>query len=199
MSKHGLEVTGVGRVGAVPDVMVLDAGVEVVAQDPGSAYQRATEALTGLREAALAAGIAPVDLQTTQVLLHPVHDRDGVVSGHQASLGLAIVVRDLAGSGSVIDAVTTGAGEHARLNGIRLEHSDPTALADEARRRAFADAKARAMELAQLAGRPLGECAWVAEADDRGPAPRMMAAQMAVDPGQVEQVVSLITRWRFAD
>ena len=61
MSKHGLEVTGVGRGGAVPDVMVLDAGVEVVAQDPGSAYQRATEALTGLREAALAALKAPVD------------------------------------------------------------------------------------------------------------------------------------------
>ena len=50
-----------------------------------------------------------------------------------------------------------------------------------------------------VGGTALGECAWVAEADDRGPAPRMMAAQMAVDPGQVEQVVSLITRWRFAD
>ncbi|MFN8126664.1 MAG: SIMPL domain-containing protein [Candidatus Nanopelagicales bacterium] len=201
MSKHGLQVTGVGRAGAVPDVMVLDAGVEVVAADPGAAYQAATAALAGLRRAAVDAGIAERDLRTSQVLLHPVHDRDGAVSGHQASLGLAIVVRDLSGSGAIIDSVTAGAGEHARLHGIRLEHSDPEVLSEEARRLAFVDARTRAGELAALAGRPLGRCVWVAEGGDASPRPafRAMAAEMAVDPGQVEQTVTLATRWEFAD
>lgn len=197
----GIHVTGTGTAGAAPDVMVVDAGVEVTAADPGAAFERAKEALAGLRQAVLALGVAEKDLQTSQVTLYPTHDRDGNPNGHQAGLGLVITVRDISGSGAVIDAVTAGAGEYARLNGIRLDHSEPQALVSLARRRAVADAQSKAAELAGLVGRSVGKCVRVA--DGASPAPRMMAArampEMAVDAGEVEQTVTVATVWQFAD
>jgi uncharacterized protein YggE len=198
----GIHVTGTGRATAPPDVMVLDAGVEVSATDPGTAFEQAKTAMAGLRDAILARGIEAKDLQTSQVSLHPTHDRDGRVNGHQASLGLRIVVHDIAGSGAVIDAVTAGAGKHARLNGLRLDHSDPVALLTHARVLAVADARAKAQELADLTQRKVGRCVRVEEV---GGAPRMMmartmaAAEMAVDGGEVEQEVTVSTVWDFAD
>jgi len=200
----GIHVTGTGKPGGAPDVMVLEAGVEVVADDPGAAFERAKVALAGLREAVLGQGVEATDLQTSQVNLYPTHDRDGRMNGHQASLGLTITVRDIAGSGAVIDAVTAGAGEHARLSGIRLDHSDPESLVMLARRRAMADARARAVELAGLADRSVGRCVRLEESGGF-PAPRMMAArsmpaaEMMVDAGEVEQTVSVATVWEFAD
>lgn len=195
-------MTGTGKAAAPPDVMVVEAGVEVMAADPGSAFERAKEALAGLRQAVLAQGVATADLQTSQVNLYPTHDRDGNMNGHQASLGLVITVRDISGSGAVIEAVTAGAGDYARLSGIRLEHSDPQTLVSLARQRAVADAQSKAAELAALVGRSVGSCVRV---EDGGgfAAPRMMAArampEMTVDPGEVEQTVTVATVWEFAD
>lgn len=201
----GIHVTGTGRAAGAPDVMVLDAGVEVSAQDPGSAFEQAKAAMSGLRDAVLERGVEQRDLQTSQVALHPMYDRDGQVNGHQASLGLRITVRDIAGSGEIIDAVTAGAGEHARLTGIRLDHSDPVALLSQARSLAVQDARAKAQELADLTHRRVGCCVRVEEVATGG-APRMMmaraamvGAEMAVDGGEVEQDVTVATVWEFAD
>lgn len=199
----GISVTGTGIAGAVPDTMVLQTGVEVTAADPGAAFTAAAAALDAVRAAVISAGVEAADLRTTQVALRPVHDRDGRVNGHEAALGLAVMVRDMGRSGSIIDQVTRAGGTHARLFGMQLEHSDPTELMSRARERAMADARDRAQELARLAGRSLGRCVAVAEPGASGPRPMMAAraggGEMAVDPGQLEQSVSVLTRWEFGD
>lgn len=201
---RGVHAIGTGRAAAAPDVMVIDAGVEVTAADPGAAFEQAKSAMTGLRDAVLSLGVEERNLRTSQVDLHPTYDREGRINGHQASLGLRITVKDIAGSGSVIDAATAGAGEYARLGGIRLDHSDPAALEDQARETAVADARVRAVALAALAGRQLGRCVRLEELGAHV-APRMMAtrsmpgAEMVVDGGEVEQTVTVATVWEFAD
>ncbi len=201
---RGIHAMGTGRAAGTPDVMVIDAGVEVAAADPGAAFEQAKSAIAGLRRAVLSEGVAEHNLRTSQVDLHPTYDREGRINGHQASLGIRITVRDIAGSGSVIDAVTAGAGDHARLGGIRLEHSNPAALEVQARQAAVADARTRAEALAALAGRQLGRCVRLEELDAQV-APRMMAtrsipgAEMVVDGGEVEQTVTVATVWEFAD
>lgn len=201
----GIHVTGSGRAGAPPDVLILNAGVEVVAKDPGVAFDQAKGALADLRAAVRARGIDDSDLQTSRVDLYPTHDRNGKVNGHQAALGLTITVRDIAGSGAIIDAVTSAAGGHARLAGIRLDHSDPTSLVALARSRAVADARRRAQELADVLDRTVGRCVRVEEFGGEQPMPRMMAArgmptaEMSVDGGEVEHVVTVSVVWDFAD
>ena len=200
----GLDVT-VLAVALARDVMVPALrGRRATARDPGAAFEEAKSAIAGLREAVLATGVEVRDLQTSQVNLHPTYDREGRINGHQASLGMRITVRDIAGSGVVIDAVTAGAGEHARLGGIRLDHSDPAALVVAARQAAVADARSRAQSLALLVGRQLGRCTRLEEVEAHM-APRMMAArstpaaEMVVDGGEVEQAVTVATVWEFTD
>lgn len=200
----GIHVVGIGRASAVPDVLVLDAGTEATAKNPGKAFAAAREGLVALREAALAAGVAPDDLQTGTVALHPDW-REGHTDGHVASVGLSIKVRDIAGSGPVIDAVTAAAGSVARINGITLEHSQPAELQQQARAGAVADARAKAEELATLVGRSLGACTWISEGGgEPGPRPMMARAAVAeaalpIDPGAVEVTAVVTTRWTFGD
>lgn len=203
-TESGIQVSGRGRASAVPDVMVLDTGVEAMAQNPSAAFAAARAGLVRVRESALAAGVAPEDLQTSAVSLHPNYDRDGAINGHVGSLGVTIKVRDIAAGGAVIDAITSAATDVARINGIRLEHSDPTALQQEARASAVADARARAQELADLVGRRLGACAWISEGGSPGPRPMAAlraeaAGDQMIDPGQVEIGVTVATVWEFAD
>lgn len=197
-------MAGTGTVAGVPDVLVLDAGVAVRSEDPAAAFSDAKEALARLRAAALAAGLAAGDLATTQVSLNAVYNREGEPDGYEAALGLAVTVRQVDTAGAVIDAVASAAGEHARLGGVRLEHSDPSHLIRQARAAAVADARVKAVQLAGLVDRSLGRCVAVSEGTQAGPRPVMLRAEMAmtdmpIDPGEVAVNVSVTTRWELGD
>lgn len=201
--ESGVRVTGEGSAGAVPDVMVLDAGVEASAGNPGDAFASAREGLAALRSGVLDAGVAESDLQTSDVSLHPRYNRDGQPDGHVASLGVRIRVREMSESGAVIDAVTSSAGSVARINGIGLEHSRPAELRQRARAAAVVDARSKAEELAALTGRTLGDCQWISEGGVPSPRPMMsvraeaVSDGMAVDPGQVQVSVQVTAIWAF--
>ena len=205
MTNKGIVVSGTGKAAQVPDLLVLDAGVEVRCDTAQEAYAEARDALHRVRDAALTAGVAQEDLATTEVSLRPSHNRIGEPNGHEAALGVAIKVRGMEAGGAVITAVTQAGGAHARLAGVRLEHSDPASLQRRARAAAVQGAHAKAEELARLVGRSLGECLAVSEGADPGARPMMMRAGMAVssdlpiDPGAVEVVVQVIATWALAD
>ena len=178
------------------------------ADNPGDAFVRAKQALAKLRAAALSAGITETDLATTTVSLHPSYNSKGEPNGHEASFGLAITVRQMDAAGDVISAVTKAAGVSARLNGVRLEHSDPSHLITEARELAVADARAKAEQLAALVGGSLGECVAITEGGGPSPRPMMMRSMafadsggsesFSIDPGQVKVSVTVHTAWKLS-
>jgi hypothetical protein len=178
-----ITVSAEGRVEVAPDMASLRVGVVERAASPAEALERASAATRAMLERMAAAGIAPRDLQTSDLALDAVwrHDRERdemQIAGYEARNVVTVRVRDLARLGQVLDeAVTVGAN---RFDGLRFGLSDPGAATDEARRRAVAEALRRAALHADAAGVPLGPVLRIVEEGSSAPRPQTMrGADMA--------------------
>ncbi|MFJ2029220.1 SIMPL domain-containing protein [Streptosporangium sp. NPDC087985] len=186
-SQSKITVVGTGSQSAVPDVMRLDAGVEVRRPTAGAAFADARTAAAKLTQALLAAGIQAKDLRTNDLSLGPEYSTYPTVSDYRAAQGVEAVVRDIASADKVIDAVAA-VGEEARLNGISFEVSNNRGVLRAARDAAFRDAAARAVQYARLAGRELGPVLTISEEETSSPPIRFAAAapvdSTSISPGQ---------------
>ncbi len=200
MDSTDITVVGEGAVAAAPDVMRLQAGVEVRRRSAAEAFAEVRAAAARLTEALRGAGIAGEDLRTTELSLGPEYDAYPQVSAYRAAQGVEAVIRDLARGDQVIDVVA-GVGEEARLNGVAFEVSDPAAVLRQARDRAFADAAAKAAQYAELADRRLGGVVSVSEEIEQGPQPLRVTAAMedtrSVSPGRQTLTVVVRVGYRF--
>ena len=177
-----ITVRGEGTVDAVPDMAVVTVGVRAEDESAGVAMDTVREQMTAVFAALEEAGIAARDMQTGTIGLGPRYDREtGDVTGYSASNSLELRLRDLDALGGVLDTVVAqGANE---LRGLRFDIDDDAPLLAEARRRAVADAMARAELYADAAGVRLGDVEAIIETDvSDGPRP-MMRAEMASDSG----------------
>ena len=98
---------------------------------------------------------------------------------YTATNNVEVTIRNLDTAGKVLSAAT-GAGAN-QLYGIRFEIEDLSALQAEARKKAVADARARAERLAQLAGVKLGPAVSISELDGGGGGPVPMFAMAKMD------------------
>lgn len=183
-----ISTSGTGAVEAAPDMATITLGVTqearlaTEAMDAGSAAARAV--LTRVEQA----GIAPRDVQTSDVSLQPVWSRDSVsnnttprVTGYVARNTLSIRVRDLDTLGAILDAVVQEGAN--TFNGLRFSLQNPEPVIAEARAAAVKDAMARAEQLAAAAGVTLGAVRSISESGGRF-RPEMMemaAARVAAD------------------
>jgi uncharacterized protein YggE len=198
-----IAVAGEGSVSAAPDVMKLNAGVEVRRASAAEAFAAARAAAARLAGALREAGIAADDLRTSELSLGPEYEVYPKVAAYRAAQGVEALVRDLSRADRVIDAVA-GVGEEARLNGVSFEVSDPAGVLGEARARAFADAAGKAAQYAGRAGRPLGRVVSVTEEAGGGPRPLGFATMAAEDnasvsPGRQTLSVGVRVVYAFAD
>lgn len=186
-------VTGEGRVEAAPDLATLTAGVQTEATDAAAALGATSAAMEGVLAALAAAGIAPQDMQTSQLSVDPLWADDGAgtarVRGYSASNLVTVRVRDVARLGAVIDAA--GAAGANRVFGIGFEIAEPRAQLDAARERAVADARARAELLARAAGVTLGPVLSIREGGAPAPGPMFARVEMDAAPPVAEGVVGI--------
>ncbi|MEU7836432.1 MULTISPECIES: SIMPL domain-containing protein [unclassified Nonomuraea] len=198
-----IAVAGEGAVSAAPDVMRLNAGVEVRRTAAAEAFAAVRAAAVRLTEALTGAGIAPEDLRTSELSLGPEYEVYPKVAAYRAAQGVEALVRDLSRADRVIDTVAA-VGEEARLNGVSFELSDPSGALAQARTRAFRDAAAKAAQYAELAGRPLGGVVSVTEESVGGPQPMAFAALAAeekasISPGRQTLSVGVRVVYAFGD
>lgn len=195
----GITVTGSGRAADVPDVLVLAVGAEASDDRAADATGRAGAALERIRAAALAQGVAADQLTTQNVVLRQGYDREGQPRGLVCELGLAIRSGDVARAGELVAACLEAGGDEARLQSVSFEHSDPTALLVSARDSAFADAQARASQLAALAGRDLGPVQRIIEGEPAwvplGRGKVAALASMPLDAGTSDVAVTVTVTW----
>ena len=196
MQPPAIRVSGEGRVEAVPDMATLRVGVGARAETPGAAMAEVGAAAQAMLARMAEAGIAPRDLQTSELQLGPVwqHGRDGrapVLLGYDASTQVTVRVRDLGQLGELLDAAVAEGAD--RFDGLSFGLSETQALADEARRRAVADALRKAELYAEAAGVPLGPVTRITEETVGQPrpvmlrdAPMAMEAAMPVAEGELE-------------
>ena len=196
MGRH-VTVTGRGHVNAPYDAATLSLATNARAAKPADAAARAAYSMNGLREAVLAHGVTAAALANTAVQLSPVHDPWPTVVAYEATLSLAVSISDLGSMGSLMVAAVEAGGDGARVDGVSFRHQHSVELAREARALAFADARLKAEQYAQLAGQALGEVRQVLEAEAsmaRGGAAMMkaVAAEVPIDAGD-GQVSAVIT------
>jgi uncharacterized protein YggE len=148
--------TATGKVEGIPDTLTVTLGVESRAPSAQAALVQSSERSTKVIAALKASGVAPRDLQTTQLSLNPTFDRQGRIDGYSVSNLVTATVRDVASGGAVVDAAAAQAGDDIRVQGVALSIEDTGRLVAAARTDAVKRARTQARQLARAAGVGLG-------------------------------------------
>ncbi len=192
-----ISVTGVGRVAAAPDLLLLDLDVETRAVTTAEALAENNKQTAAVLSALKDNGIQERDIQTTQLSISPVFERQDQddtrppkIAGFQVRNGLSVKIRDIQDAGAVIDAAAQAGGDAIRIDDISFFFADPSSLLVEARRRAIVDGRARAQQLADGFGVGLGNIISISEPDLNGQRPiqefAAFRAATSISPGESE-------------
>ena len=198
-------VSGLGRATRAPDV--ADATFVAEASHPTAVEARGAAA--GIAAAVLAAldaaGVAAEDLRTAGLDVSPTWEHDGarmIRTGFTVTNRIAATVRDLERVGRVIDAgLEAGA---TGLEGVQFRLEDEGPAAADARREAVAEARRRAVTIAEALGGRLGPLLSIVEGQPAGVTPfreaKVAFAAAADTPtpvlaGAVEVVISVTGEW----
>ena len=180
---RSLTVTGDGVVAAAPDMASVTLGVETQADSARAAMDQASEVVRAVLDRAERFGLDPRDVQTADLSISPLYESRSTapgrprIDGYQASNRLTLRVRDLPSLGGLLDAVLTDGANS--LYGLSFGVADPAPHYAEARRRAVADARARAEVFAAAAGVALGPVLTISEGGAPAPGPMMAEMRMA--------------------
>lgn len=203
-----ITVTGEGTVQRAPDIATLSLGVTTTGATAAEAMDANTAALNGVLDRLKAAGVAPRDMQTSNLSLNPNwsgYDSASTprIDGYTAQNQLTVVIRNLDGLGAVLDAAI-GDGANT-LNGLTFGLAEPDPALDEARKAAVAKARARAELLAGAAGVKVGRIVSISESGGYAvPAPMFRAEASAADApvpvqgGEVGTTASVTIVWELA-
>jgi len=137
----------------VPDTAVVSLGTAVRADSAGAAYQQTATVLNQVVRALLALSIPQDQIQTAQVGLDPVYERERLV-GYPGSATLRVTLTDLGAVGATIDsAVAAGANV---VQGVSFSVRDTHRPGDAAMTLAVQDAQRQALLLSRALGVRLG-------------------------------------------
>lgn len=170
-------VSGEGEATVAPDMAILTLSVMREAKTARAALDANNDAMAAVIAAMKSAGIADRDLQTAGIQINPRYNYTNKADGsqeaelvaYQVTNTLSVRVRDVDKTGDILDkAVSLGVNQGG---GIAFTNDDPKATITEARKKAVADALAKAKTLAAAAGVNLGK---VIEITDQNVAPAPM-------------------------
>lgn len=197
--QQGIWVNGQGKVTAVPDIATLRLGIQAQAASVADAQAQAASAMDKVMTALTSNGVAKKDIQTqnfniTKLTRYDAKTQTEVVIGYQVTNTVTAKIRDIAKAGVIIDDVAAAGGDLTRIDGINFSIEDPSAYYIEARKLAVADAKAKANQLADLAGVTLGNATYITESSFSPPiaspvfleAKAMGAPPTPISPGEAE-------------
>jgi hypothetical protein len=198
--RTGISVSGTGEVTGKPDTMTIELGVSVRRNTVQEATTEASGAAAKLIASLTGAGVDEDSITTTRYSINPEYDHRNdtqVLLGYRVENTVRATISDIAGSGEIIDSAADAVGDTVRVNGISFGIKDDKTLIEAAREAAWNDARAKAEQLAGLAGRKLGPVTSVSETVGRPPAPMQVARLQAADsstplqPGSAAVSVSL--------
>lgn len=165
---QGIWVSGIGEVSITPDIATLNLGVESLETSVVDAQAKASEGMAKVMKALTNSGIAQKDIQTGYFSINQIRRWDNIdqkddITGYQVTNMVTVKIRAVDKVGDVINAVVEAGGDLIRINGINFSVEEPSKYYTEVRQKAMAAAKAKAEELARLAGVSLGKPTYIAE------------------------------------
>lgn len=193
-----ITVNGTGIVNTVPDQAQFAFGVSVTGPTARAALTANAARMNRLIAAVKAKGIPASAIQTAEVSLTPNTNENGTrILNFTAADSVTVTTKVIAQAGSIVDAaVAAGANT---VSGPSLSPSNQSALQRAALAKAVADARGRALAIAQAAHVRLGAVRTVTEGTSTpitfNEAPKAAAAAPStpVEPGtvQVEEDVTV--------
>lgn len=209
-----ITIEGHGEVMAAPDVAQINSGVTTQGATAREALDANSTAMAELIAELKASGIEARDIQTSGFSVNPNYvyteerDEKGYslppkINGYQVANTVTVTVRALDTLGAILDkSVTIGANT---VNGVTFSVADPSALYNEARKSAFADARAKAELYAVAAGGTLDEINSISETQSfNSPQPVAMyamradaAAAVPVEGGELAFAINVNVQWEL--
>jgi len=208
--QEGIWVSGTGKVAVAPDIATLRLGISAQEATVAEAQIKAVEAMDRVMTALIDHDVAEEDIQTQYFSIRQVtkwdrEKEEEIVIGYRVTNMVTAKIREIDKTGSIIDAVAAAGGDLTRINSISFSVDDPSAYYEEARQKAMADARAKAEQLAELAGVSLGKPTYISEGISIPPIyPRSVYVEEApipapptpISPGETE--VSLTVQVVYA-
>jgi uncharacterized protein YggE len=204
--QSGIWVSGTGKVAVTPDIATLRLGIEAQAETVAEAQSQAAEAMNEVMTALTDGGVDKKDIQTQYFSIRQVTRWDDfkdkeIVIGYRVTNMVTAKIREIDKAGPIIDAVAAAGEDYTRINSIGFSVDDPTAYYEEARQKAMADARAKAEQLAGLAGVELGKPTYISEGSQAPIYPRDVyyegaavpapAPPTPISPGEIELTLTV--------
>ena len=170
----GIWVNGQATVTVEPDLVLLNIGVEAIAETVAEARAEASSAMDAIVEAVKVHGLEDQDVQTKSFKIWPQYEypevtsggtrtRKQVLVGYTVNNSARIKIRDVDAVGTIIDAVAEAGGDATRIDGINFSIEDPKPFMTQLREEAVQDAAAKAEHLASLTGVEVGNLLFIGE------------------------------------
>lgn len=175
-------VSGEGQSTVAPDLALLTLSVMREAKTARAALDANNDAMAAVIAAMKSAGIKDRDLQTAGIQINPRYNytnkpdgsQEAELVAYQVTNTLSVRIRDIDKTGEILDkAVSLGVNQGG---GISFSNEDPKAAVTEARKKAVADALAKAKTLAAAAGVSIGQVLEITE-QNIAPAPMPINAK----------------------
>src|ERR1700748_2331239 len=198
-------VVGSGHVQGVPDTLTADVGIEFTARDVTAAMDQTNGRQQAVIDALANVGVDRKDISTTDVSLQPQYDNaGGTITGYRAVHSIRVKIPPASTASRLLAVIVGTGGDATRINSVSYSIEDDSQLVKDARAHAFADAKDRATQYAQLSGLGLGKILSLSEVAGGGasppgmPAPRSgMQASVPLEPGQQTVSFSVTAVWEL--
>lgn len=180
-------VIGEGEASVKPDQALVTLSVMREAATAREALTANNDAMTKVLALMKESGVAERDLQTAGIQINPRYNytnkpdgtQDAQLVAYQVINTLSIRVRDIGKTGEIIDkSVTLGVNQGGSIAFI---NDDPSATITEARKKAVADAMAKAKTLSDAAGVTLGKIVEMSEVNYAQPPIPINAKAYAAD------------------
>jgi len=212
--QEGIWVSGSGKVAVVPDIAQLRLGIEAQEASVAEAQSRAAQAMEAVMAALENGGVAAKDIKTSYFNIQRVTRWDEgkgqeVVIGYRVSNMVTVKMREMDALGALIDAAVSAGGDLIRIDSISFSVEDPSAYYKEAREKAMADARAKAEQLAELAGVTLGKPTYISEStytsfptyreEFLAKAAGAPVTQTPISPGEMEISLGVQVTYAIAD
>ena len=170
----GIWVTGQASISVDPDLVLLNIGVEAIAETVAEARAEAAGAMDAIVAAVKAKGLEDKDIQTLSFNIWPQYEypeveengrrvRKQTLVGYTISNTARIKIRDVDAVGTIIDDVAEAGGDYTRINGIQFSIEDPKPYMTDLRKQAVEDAMAKAEHFATLTDVTVGDLLFISE------------------------------------
>ena len=162
-----ISVAGLGEVKTAPDMATVSTGVVSEAATAKDALAKNNAAMAAVIAALKNAGVGEDDIQTSDFSVSPKYNyrpnqtEPQRIVGYTVSNTVTAQIKNLKNLGPILDTLVQSGSN--QINGISFGINEPKKTLDEARKKAAADARAKAELYAEAAGVSLGRVIQITE------------------------------------